>query len=123
MLGEGLTNQNVKIIDGIPDIISSTATILRLWDDLGNAKDENQEGNDGSYVDCLLMEEKGLSRKKAREQVMNMINEAWKKLNEECLFERTFPAGFNKASLNLARMVPLMYTYDNNHSLPRLEQQ
>ncbi|MED6110806.1 hypothetical protein PIB30_046284 [Stylosanthes scabra] len=123
MLGEGLTNQNVKIIDGIPDIISSTATILRLWDDLGNAEDENQEGNDGSYVDCLLMEKKRLSRKEARDQVMNLINDAWKRLNQECLFERTFPAAFRKASLNLARMVPLMYTYDNNHSLPKLEQQ
>ncbi|KAL1289381.1 hypothetical protein HN51_057666 [Arachis hypogaea] len=123
MLGEGLNSENVKIIDGIPDIISSSATILRLWDDLGNAEDENQEGNDGSYVDCLLMEDKGLARKEAREEVMNMINDAWKRLNQECFFESTFPKPFTKASLNLARMVPLMYTYDNHHSLPMLEPQ
>lgn len=38
LLGEGLTKERVEIIDGIPAIISSSATILRLWDDLGNAE-------------------------------------------------------------------------------------
>ena len=38
LLGQGLTKENVRVINGIPGIISSTATILRLWDDLGNAE-------------------------------------------------------------------------------------
>ena len=38
LLGHGLTEENIKIIDRNPDIISSPATILRLWDDLGNAE-------------------------------------------------------------------------------------
>ncbi|XP_057427495.1 (3S,6E)-nerolidol synthase 1-like isoform X2 [Lotus japonicus] len=123
LLGEGLTKENIQIIDGIPGVISSSATILRLWDDLGNAEDENQEGNDGSYINCLLMEHQDLTFTRAREQVMCMVSNAWKRLNQECLFERTFPKAFTKASLNLARMVPLMYSYDNKHSLPKLEEQ
>ncbi|KAL2341992.1 hypothetical protein Fmac_009932 [Flemingia macrophylla] len=121
LLGEGLTKENVHTIDGIPPIISSPATILRLLDDFGNAQDENQEGNDGSYVDCL-MRERQVPLKECREQVMSMISDAWKSLNKECLFDATFPTTFCKASLNLARMVPLMYSYDDNHSLPRLQQ-
>ncbi|KAJ1396599.1 Terpenoid cyclases/protein prenyltransferase alpha-alpha toroid [Sesbania bispinosa] len=123
LLGQGLTEENVQIIDGIPGVISSSATILRLWDDLGNAEDENQEGNDGSYVNCFMMEHQDLSSKRAREQVMSMLCDAWKSLNQECLFESTFPAALTKASLNLARMVPLMYGYDDKHSLPKLEEQ
>ena len=38
LLGHGLTEENVQIIDRNPVIISSPATILRLWDDLGNAE-------------------------------------------------------------------------------------
>lgn len=38
LLGKGLTKENVERIHKIPPIISSPATILRLWDDLGNAE-------------------------------------------------------------------------------------
>ncbi|KAL2341991.1 hypothetical protein Fmac_009931 [Flemingia macrophylla] len=122
LLGEGLTKENVQTIDRVPEIISSSTRILRLWDDLKNAKDEYQEGNDGSYVDCLLREQRELSLKSARELVMSKISDVWKSLNKECLSDDTFPATFTKASLKLARMVPLMYDYDNNHSLPKLGQ-
>ncbi|XP_019426256.1 PREDICTED: (3S,6E)-nerolidol synthase 1 isoform X3 [Lupinus angustifolius] len=113
LLGQRLTQHNVEIIDRSPMIISSAAKILRLWDDLGTAKDENQEGNDGSYVYCLLMEHQDMSLKRAREEVMSMISDAWKNLNQECLFQKSFQTTFTKACLNLARMVPLIYNYDN----------
>lgn len=38
LLGKGLTKQNIDKLDTIPPIISSLATILRLWDDLGDAE-------------------------------------------------------------------------------------
>ncbi|XP_027191420.1 (3S,6E)-nerolidol synthase 1-like isoform X2 [Cicer arietinum] len=121
LLGKGLTKENVERIHKIPPIISSPATILRLWDDLGNAEDENQDGNDGSYVSCLIMDHPDYCTKRARDDVMNKISDAWKNLNQECLFDSHFHKTFTKASLNLARMVPLMYSYDDNNSLPGLE--
>ncbi|KAK7319569.1 hypothetical protein RJT34_04292 [Clitoria ternatea] len=123
LLGHGLTKENVQIMDRNPAIISSPATILRLWDDLGNAEDENQEGNDGSYVNCLMMDHPEYTMRRAREKVMSRISDAWKRLNQEGLFDSHFHPAFAKASLNLARMVPLMYSYDDNHSLPGLEEQ
>ncbi|WVZ23759.1 hypothetical protein V8G54_002303 [Vigna mungo] len=123
LLGEGLTEENVQIIDRNPDIISTPGTILRLWDDLGNAQDENQKGNDGSYVNCLMNEKAEYTREVARERVMSKISDAWKNLNQECFFRKHFHPTFTKASLNLARIVPLMYSYDDKHSLPELEDQ
>ncbi|RVW14372.1 (3S,6E)-nerolidol synthase 1 [Vitis vinifera] len=38
LLGHGITKRNVDIVDDFPEIISSVAKILRLWDDLGSAK-------------------------------------------------------------------------------------
>ncbi|KAF8411307.1 hypothetical protein HHK36_003854 [Tetracentron sinense] len=122
LLGHGITKDSVDLVDDIPNLISLPATILRLWDDLGSAKDENQEGYDGSYIECYMKEHQDVSYGSAREQVFGMISDAWKRLNEECLSLNPFSSSFRKASLNVARMVPVMYNYDDNQCLPSLEE-
>ncbi|GKV50974.1 hypothetical protein SLEP1_g57651 [Rubroshorea leprosula] len=116
-----LTKENVEVIDNNPGIISSVATILRLWDDLGSAKDENQEGHDGSYVHFYIKEHQGVREEEARNHVNQMISKAWKQLNQECLFPNPFSSSFKNASLNFARMLPFLYSYDENQRLPSLE--
>ncbi|XP_059596344.1 (3S,6E)-nerolidol synthase 1-like [Vitis vinifera] len=122
LLGHGITKENVDLVDDFPGIISSTATILRLWDDLGSAKDENQDGHDGSYVECYLKEHRGSSVENARQIVAHMISDMWKRLNKECLSPNPISTSFTKGSLNIARMVPLMYSYDDQQCLPGLEE-
>ncbi|KAM7486357.1 hypothetical protein LguiA_002366 [Lonicera macranthoides] len=121
LLGEGTNKESANIVNDNTNIISSVASILRLWDDLGSGKDENQDGHDGSYITCYLEEHQGSSADVAREEVIKMITEAWRRLNKECLSLNPFSRTFTKASLNLARMVPLMYSYDENQGLPDLE--
>ncbi|KAF5728990.1 (3S 6E)-nerolidol synthase 1-like isoform X1 [Tripterygium wilfordii] len=116
-----ITKESVESIDNDPAIVSSTAQILRLWDDLGSAKDEDQDGHDGSYLEYYMKEHQGCSVKEAEEHVMSKISDAWKQLNKECMTPTPFSQSFIKATLNLARMVPLMYSYDNNQRLPSLE--
>eukprot|EP00261_Vitis_vinifera_P015409 XP_003635413.1 PREDICTED: (3S,6E)-nerolidol synthase 1 [Vitis vinifera] len=122
LLGHGITKRNVDVVDDFPEIISSVAKILRLWDDLGSAKDENQDGHDGSYLECYMKEKPGTSIENARCHVMHTISETWKSLNNECLAPNPFSTCFTKACLNVARMVPLMYSYDDNRCLPSLEE-
>lgn len=50
----------------------------------------------------------------AQRHVIKMISNTWKKLNKDCFTPYLFPASFIKASLNAARMVPMIYIYDNN---------
>ncbi|KAH9748310.1 S-(+)-linalool synthase [Citrus sinensis] len=121
LLGHGITEETVELIDSNPAIISSTATILRLWDDLGSAKDENQDGKDGSYIHYYMKEHRYSAAEEAQKSAINKISDAWKRLNKECLCPNPFSASFTRASLNLARMVPLMYSYDDNQRLPSLE--
>ncbi|KAL2495302.1 S-(+)-linalool synthase [Forsythia ovata] len=111
-------------VDDISELISSVAVILRLWDDFGSAKDEQQDGNDGSYIECYMKENPGSTIEIAREHVVDMISSEWKRLNKECfrLNQNSSMSSFIKASLNLARMVPLMYSYDDNQQLPVLEE-
>ncbi|KAG0458427.1 hypothetical protein HPP92_023286 [Vanilla planifolia] len=96
------------------------ALSLRLWDDLGSAKDENQEGLDGSYLECY-MKEYDASLESARKHAMEMISNAWKELNKECLLSNNFSQSFKQAMLNTVRMINVMYTYEDQR-LPMLEE-
>ncbi|CAF2040179.1 unnamed protein product [Brassica napus] len=125
LLGEEITTGKVELIESIPKIVSSAATILRLWDDLGSAKDENQDGIDESYIECYLNEHKGSTGStvdEARTHVFQKISKVWKLLNRDCLNPCSFSRAFTKACLNIARTVPLMYSYDDDQQLPRLNE-
>ncbi|KAI3466605.1 hypothetical protein Pfo_023268 [Paulownia fortunei] len=123
LLGLGGTNEGTIHLNDTSTLISCVAAILRLWDDLGSAKDEHQNGKDGSYIECYMKDHHGLPFKQAKEHVRNMIASEWKRLNKECFhLNHTSASPFQEASLNLARMVPLMYSYDDNQRLPILEE-
>ncbi|KAK4439282.1 Tricyclene synthase Oc15, chloroplastic [Sesamum alatum] len=119
----GLGNGEAIHLNDVSQLVSSVATILRLWDDLGSAEDEHQDGRDGSYVECYRKDHQGLSMERARRHVSDTIASEWKSLNKECFCLNHFTASsFKRASLNVARMVPLMYGYDDNQQLPVLEE-
>ncbi|PIN00688.1 Tricyclene synthase [Handroanthus impetiginosus] len=104
-------------------LISSVATILRLWNDLGSAKDENQHGKGRSYIECYKKDNEGLSIVEAREHVLDMIENEWKIFNEECFcVNQSLTLSFKRASLNLVRIIPMMYSYNDNQQLPELEE-
>ncbi|XP_043687402.1 (3S,6E)-nerolidol synthase 1-like [Telopea speciosissima] len=125
LLGEGITKENVDRVEHSPGpaLMSCPATILRLWDDLGSAKDEEQDGHDGSYLECYLKDHKqGSSMESAREHVFDLISDSWKQLNRETLEWSSFSPSLMRVSLNSARMVKVMYGYDDNQRLPALEE-
>lgn len=121
LIGDGSTKEKAEFMISNPSILSYPAAILRLWDDLGSAKDENQKGHDGSYVSCYMEEHQEASVETARKHVQKMISDTWKCLNKESLSPNPYSKTFIKGCLNLVRMVPLMYSYDDNQSLPLLE--
>lgn len=117
MLGHDLTEDNN---DHILRVISCPAKIMRLWDDMGSAKDELQEGLDGSYKDLYQRENPHAD---AEKHMLDMIAGEWEDLNRECFSQTksTLPPSFIGASLNFARMVSIMYGYDDEQKLPALE--
>lgn len=69
-----------------------------------------------------MKEQETSSLESARQHVRRMISNAWKELNKECLSPNPFSQSFVNASLNTARMVQVMYSYDKDQRLPVLEQ-
>ncbi|KAL0398701.1 UNVERIFIED_CONTAM: Tricyclene synthase Oc15, chloroplastic [Sesamum radiatum] len=123
LLGLGRTNGDTINLPDISQLLSCVATILRLWNDLGGAKDGNEDGTDGSYIDCCMKDHPGLSEAQARDRALDIIASQWKILNKECFcLNDSSASSFIRASLNLARIVPLMYDYDGNQRLPILEE-
>ncbi|KAJ3693964.1 hypothetical protein LUZ60_009444 [Juncus effusus] len=121
LLGHEITKETVHLFEGSSPLISCPAKILRLWDDLGSAKDENQEGFDGSYVECYLKENSNHSVDSAKAHMMELISKTWGDLNRECLFNKSYSPYFTQASLNSARMVSVMYKYNEAQQLPLME--
>nr|ABR24417.1 nerolidol/linalool synthase 1 [Antirrhinum majus] len=123
LLGLGGTCGSAIHLNDTSKLMSSVATILRLWDDLGSAKDEHQDGKDGSYIECYMKEHISLSTEQAQQHAIDLISSEWKLLNKECFnLNHVSTSSIKKAALNTARMVPLMYSYDENQGLPILEE-
>nr|QBC98226.1 chloroplast nerolidol/linalool synthase [Jasminum sambac] len=124
LLGINPTTQNSTHLNDTCELISSVATIFRLCDDLGSAKDENQDGSDGSYIECYMKEHEGISFDDGRKLVLDMISSEWKRLNKEYfrLNRSSSTSYFAKAALNFARMIPIMYSYDEKQRLPLLDE-
>ncbi|XP_021726185.1 (3S,6E)-nerolidol synthase 1-like [Chenopodium quinoa] len=115
LLGKEINKKSLKELSSLPSIISSTATILRLWNDVGNHMDKTPNGEDGSYVDWYMKEHKISSYDIARKHVSRKISDAWKCINKEYMSSTSpFSKEFKEACLNLARTVPIMYSQDES---------
>nr|QNC49790.1 terpene synthase 9 [Leucophyllum frutescens] len=123
-LGVGGSNGSTIDLNDTSQLISSVATILRLWDDLGSAKDEQQDGRDGSYIECYRKDNPGISVSQAKKHVIDLVEKEWKILNRECFHRLNHSSAslFNRALLNAARLIPLMYSYNDNQQLSVLKE-
>ncbi|XP_051207105.1 S-(+)-linalool synthase, chloroplastic [Lolium perenne] len=117
MLGHDLRETDVN---HITSVVACPAKIMRLRDDMGSAKDEAQEGLDGSYKELYLREN---PHGNAEEHMLKMIEDQWVELNRVCFSgtKSSLSPSFVGASLNFARMVGVMYDYDDKQRLPVLE--
>ncbi|KAI9105207.1 hypothetical protein K1719_022736 [Acacia pycnantha] len=121
--GINITQQNVAVMDQIPGLSSLVGKILRLCDDLEGAKSDDQNGKDGSYLECYMKENEGVSVEDAQTHVSHLISNAWKRLNQETLITSSpFAPSFTEFCLNASRMVLLMYSYRRNQSLLNLQE-
>jgi len=82
----------------------------------------DQNGLDGSYLDCFMSEHQDISGEDVQRHVARMISNEWKCLNHEILAVNKFSSSFSNFCLNAARMVPLMYHYKSKPSLSNLQE-
>lgn len=71
-------------------------------------QDELKRGDVPKSIQCY-MHDTGACEKEAREHVMHLISETWKKVNKNLFTESPFPKAFIRSQMNLARTSLCIY--------------
>ena len=80
-------------------------------------KFERERGQSATGVDAYI-KTYGVSEKEAIDELKIMIENAWKDINEGCLKPREVSMDLLAPILNLARMIDVVYRYDDGFTFP-----
>lgn len=97
-------------------IVRSSATILRLANDLATSTEEMARGDSPKSVQCYMYET-GANEDAAREQMQRMIIDSWDVINSAA-HTSSLPRGFVAAVVNLNRVVQCIYQHGDGHGCP-----
>lgn len=124
LISEGLTEENMRhLLDPYPKFFSLVGTILRLWDDLGTSKEEEERGNVVSSIQLLMREKNITNEEEGRKQILQLINELWKDLNAELVTPDAFLLPMIRIALNMSRTCQVVYQHNEDSYLTNVESQ
>ncbi|XP_059639480.1 (-)-alpha-terpineol synthase-like [Cornus florida] len=103
-----LTKEALEFLERYPSIIRNSSLIFRLSNDLGTSSDEVQRGDVPKSIQCY-MHETGASEEDARNYMKYLIDEAWKKMNEDGFSVSSFSETFIQTTMNLTRTAQCFY--------------
>ncbi|XXG69506.1 hypothetical protein AAC387_Pa06g2352 [Persea americana] len=114
LLGQNLAPKSSDFAKKISDILPLTGLLVRFPDDLGTSTDELKRGDVPKSIQCY-MHEAGVTEDVAREHIMGLFRETWKKLNEY-LVESSLPHAFIDHPMNLGRVSYCTYKHGDGFS-------
>ncbi|GFY99123.1 terpene synthase 21 [Actinidia rufa] len=118
LIGKGVTKETIGMMDPYPKLFSSSGRILRLWDDLGTATDEQERGDVASSIDCFRREKNLSTEGEARNHVKKHIRSLWKELNGELMAPEALPLPLIKTSFNMSRTAQVIYQHGDDNTFP-----
>ncbi|XP_028771251.1 terpene synthase 10-like [Neltuma alba] len=110
-----INDENFVRLEDYYELIHSSATILRLANDMGTSKREKETGDIPKSIECY-MKETGASESDAHRHIKSLVFEAWKKINTETA-NSFYSKSFIQISENLARMSLYMYQHGDGHTV------
>ncbi|KAJ9542355.1 hypothetical protein OSB04_028861 [Centaurea solstitialis] len=115
LMGEGVTIENMRTLhDSYPSFFSVAGTILRLWDDLGTSKEEQERGDVESSIQLVMKEKNITSEEEGRKQILHLIHTSWKELNATLVTPDALPLSIIKVALNMSRASQVIYQHDQD---------
>ncbi|KAH7672182.1 Geranyl diphosphate diphosphatase protein [Dioscorea alata] len=121
LIGKQVTKESADLVNDAPKLFYNSGRILRLWDDLGTAKDEQERGDVASSIEICKKENGFISEDDARNGVRGLIDQTWKDLNKELIGLSPLGQSLIKVSLNLARTSQLIYQHGDDEKAPSIE--
>ncbi|KAK6918922.1 Terpene synthase, metal-binding domain, partial [Dillenia turbinata] len=114
LVGMQVNEHTIKMMQPYPKLFSCAGRILRLWDDLGTAKEEQERGDVASSMECLMRENNISSDIEAREHVRQLIQSLWRELNGELVTSSGLPLSTVKACFNVSRTSRVIYQHGDD---------
>lgn len=100
-----------------PKIIETAAVMCRLMDDVaGHENEKEQRSKCFTAVDCYIKEHGGTVQQ-AKKALHSLIEEHWRRLNQEFLSNDTLPISLLLVLLDLVRSMTAMYVGVDTYSL------
>ncbi|CDP20228.1 unnamed protein product [Coffea canephora] len=113
LIGQGVTEENVKLLmKPYPKLFSCSGRILRLWDDLGTAKEEQERGDLASSIQLFMRENNITCDEEGRKRILQLIDNLWKDLNWGLVSRNAMPLAIIKAAFNMARSSQVVYQHE-----------
>lgn len=116
-MGEIVSKDALAWYESHPKTLQASELISRLQDDVMTYQFERERGQSATGVDAYI-KTFGVSEKQAIEELKKMIENAWKDINEGCLKPREVSMDLLAPILNLARMIDVVYRYDDGFTFP-----
>ncbi|KAK1422017.1 hypothetical protein QVD17_24853 [Tagetes erecta] len=116
-MGKIVTQEAFTWYQTHPKILTASEIIARLHDDVMTFEYERERAATATGVDSY-MKTFGVSEKVAIEAVVEIVENAWKDINEGCLKPREVPMDLLAPIVNLARMIDVAYKFDDGFTFP-----
>ncbi|CAK8577224.1 unnamed protein product [Lathyrus sativus] len=102
------TEEIFKWLTNNPKIVNASSRICRLMDDIVSNEFEQKRGHVASSIECY-MNEHGVTRENAIDELSRQVTNAWKDMNEELLDSNDVPKPLLMRVLNLSRVIHVLY--------------
>uniref|UniRef100_A0A1D1ZD67 (-)-germacrene D synthase n=1 Tax=Anthurium amnicola TaxID=1678845 RepID=A0A1D1ZD67_9ARAE len=114
-MGHLATKETFDWLKHFPKIVKASTIICRLMSDIVAYEFEEKRHHIASTVQSYV-KEYGVSNEKACQRLKDMINDAWKVMNEECLRPTIIPLQLLMSSFNLSRVMETYYKYSDGYT-------
>ncbi|KAG5255117.1 (-)-germacrene synthase [Salix suchowensis] len=114
-MGYVVTKDSFEWLFSGPKILKASEIIARLMDDIVSHKLEQKRGHVASSIECY-MKQHGTTEQETVHELRKQVSNAWKDVNEECLFPTAVPVPILTMILNLARVIDVLYKDEDGYT-------
>ncbi|KAG4961055.1 putative terpene synthase 11 [Glycine soja] len=121
LIGDDLSKETIFMMNPYPRLFSCSGKILRLWDDLGTSRDEQERGDNACSIQCLMKQNNISDENVARKLIRQLIDNLWPELNGLTM-TTNLPLSVMRASLNMARTSQVIYRHGDDQNMPTVDE-
>ncbi|XP_040988311.1 (-)-germacrene D synthase-like isoform X2 [Juglans microcarpa x Juglans regia] len=114
-MGEIVTKDSFEWLFSDPKMVTASAVVCRLMDDIVSHKFEQKRGHVASAVECYMTQH-GVTEEEAVHELSKQVTDAWKDINKECLYPTEVPMPILMRVLNLARVIDVVYKDEDGYT-------